>query len=151
LASSWIRRITPLWFILPLCTFSPIVFQCVYLSFIFLILALLHWLQHWYERDSADAAYMNTWKGSYAYNITLLITYLAAACWYNEQSVRYMSPSSRFIPFEDSVLSSIAITLSMTPCISAITHQVLPVLNWALNQCHAVTSNDVAFMGNYYV
>jgi len=51
----------------------------LYLSFVYEIPPLLHLLQHWYEVYSAYMVQMSAWKGSYAYEIALSTTNLAAA------------------------------------------------------------------------
>jgi len=58
----------------------------MYLSFVYQILTLIHWLEQCCEGYSADTAQMNSWNGSYAYYIALSTAKLAAASWYNRLS-----------------------------------------------------------------
>jgi len=58
---------------------STSVSLCEYLSFVYQILSLLHWLQYCCEEYSADTAQMNTSNESYTYDITLSTANLAAA------------------------------------------------------------------------
>jgi len=140
--SAWIHKITPESSIVPYHSFSTSVFLRIYLSFLYKILSLLHQLQHWFEEYSADLAQMNTWKGSYAYDISLATASLAAASWFTRLSWLYVCPSRRYTTYSHSYFSLMDNKLSMTPCNSATTHRVL----W-----HAVTSNARAVTHAYYV
>jgi hypothetical protein len=79
--SAWINKIIPESSIVPYHIFSSPVSLRVYLSFVYQILSLLHWLQHCCEGNSVDTAEINTWKGSYACDIAFLTANLAAASW----------------------------------------------------------------------
>jgi len=127
--STLIHKITPESSILPYHIFSTPVSLRMYLFFLYQILFLLHWLQHCCEGYSADTAQMNTWQGSYAYNIALSTTNLAAASWYSRLLSIYVCPSSGYTIYGDSSFSSIDKKRSMTPCESAVTHRVLQILN----------------------
>jgi len=84
--SAWIHTITPESSIVPYHIVSSLLSLCMYLSFVYQILSLLYWLQHYCERYSADMAQMNTWNGCYAFDIALSTANLAAASWYNRLS-----------------------------------------------------------------
>jgi len=140
--SAWIHKITPQSSMVPCHSFSTPVSPRMYVSFVYQILSLLHWLQHRFEGYSAGTAQMNTWKGSCACNITLSTTNLAAASWYNRLSWIYMCPFGGYTTYRDSYFFSINNELSMTPCNSAVTHWVL---------CHALTSNARDFTYKYDV
>jgi len=148
LMSAWIHKITPESSIIPYHCFTTPGSLCVYPSLVYQIISLLHRQQHCWEGYSAHSAQMNTWKGSYAYNIALLTANLAAVSWYNTLSWIYMCPSSGYTTYEDSYFSSIDIKLSRNPRNSAVTHQVLQILHAAPILCHAVTSNAWAFTHN---
>jgi hypothetical protein len=100
--SAWIHKITPESSIVPYHIFSSPVSLRVYLSFVYQILSLHHWLQHCCEGYSADTAQMNTWKGSYACDIALSTAYLAAASWYNRLPWIYVCPSGGYTTYGDS-------------------------------------------------
>jgi len=151
LTSAWIHNITPESCIVPFHMFGSPVSLHVYLSFVYQILSLLHWLQHCCEEYSSDTVQMNTWKASYAYNIAISTPNLDAVCWYIELSWIYVCPPSEYTTYGDCWFSWIDSKLSLTPCNSAVTYWVLQILNDVPILCHAVTSNARAFTPNYCI
>ena len=149
--SARINTITPESSIIPYHSFSTPVSLCLYLTLVYQILSLHHGLQCCCGANSADMAKMNTWKGSYAYDIALSTSSFATAIWYNTISWIHVCASGRYTAYRDSYISLIENTLSMNPFNSAITHRVLQILNAAWVLCHAVTLNDWAFTHKYYV
>ena len=77
---AWIHMITPESSFIPYHIFSTPGSLHVYLSFVFQICSLFHWLQHCCVGDSEDTARMNTWKGGYAYNIVTRNTGVPTGC-----------------------------------------------------------------------
>jgi len=95
-SSAWIHKINPELSIVPYKIFSSPESLSVYLYLVYQILSLLCRLRHCCEGYSADTAQMDTWKGSYAYNIALSTANLPAASWYNRLSGIYMCPSGGY-------------------------------------------------------
>jgi len=140
--SAWKHTITPESSILPYCSFSTPVALHRYLFFIYQILTCIHWLQHCLEGLSVDTAQMDTWKGSYTYDIASLTGNLAAPSRFNRQWWLYVYPAGRYTAFSDSYFSQIENTISMIAHNSAVTHRGL---------CHVVSANSRCFTHNYYV
>jgi hypothetical protein len=91
--------------------------------------------RHCGEGYSKDTAQMNAWKWSYAYDIALSTSNLAAASSYNQISWEITCPSGGFATYRDSYFSLIDNKLSMTPCNSAVTLKVANLSSSADCKC----------------
>jgi len=77
--------------------------------------SLLCLLQHCCEGYSADTAQVNSWEGSYAYDIALSSADLAVASYYNRISWQYVCPSGKYTTYGDAYFSWIDNKLQYEP------------------------------------
>jgi len=140
-------------------SYITILSRCLYLSFVYQSFSLFHkLLQHFCKWDFADTAQLNTWKGSYAYNIvlsTLSLLQHPDTIEYHENSCVLRADIAHM---EIHISPWLIANSSMNPCSSAVTHKVptkyivfcrLSMLHQFL--CYAVTANAQTVMHHDYV